>query len=99
MQTFAASDVEISRKLLSPTSVEGSLRVRTGRPVEACASNLESLVQCPGHPFVQAAHFAFAEHLPLILSPDDVWLCIAQGFGTHVELNAEVFRDRFVAHR
>jgi len=48
--------------------------------------------------FVTAAHVAFAEHLPLCLSPDDIWLCIAQGFGTHVNENAEHLRGRFVRH-
>jgi hypothetical protein len=50
------------------------------------------------NPFVAAVHAAFAWHFPLILSPDDVWLCIAQGFGIHVKENAERLRGRFVRH-
>ncbi len=48
--------------------------------------------------FVATAHVAFDQHLPLVLSPDDIWLCIAQGFGTHVNENAERLRGRFVRH-
>ncbi|WP_441290726.1 DUF4419 domain-containing protein [Sorangium sp. KYC3313] len=31
-----------------------------------------------------------------VLSPDAVWLCLAQGFAHHVALNAEALRGRFV---
>lgn len=43
-------------------------------------------------------HTAFAEHYPLTLSPDDVWLCLAQGFALHMEANAEALRSKFVRH-
>ena len=33
---------------------------------------------------------------PLVLTPDAVWFCLAQGFAQHVSLNAERLRDRFV---
>lgn len=41
---------------------------------------------------------AYAEHRPLVLSPDDVWLCISQGFAQHVNQNAEALRDKLVFH-
>jgi hypothetical protein len=50
------------------------------------------------HPLLQAVHVAFAEHRPLILSPDHVWLTIAQGFALHVQQSAEELRRRFVRH-
>jgi len=49
-------------------------------------------------PLVQMAHDAFYEHRPITLSPDTVWFTIAQGFATHVNLNAEKLRHRFVKH-
>lgn len=48
--------------------------------------------------FVLAAASAFANHRPLVLSPDDVWSCIAQGFARHVRENSETMRSRFVTH-
>jgi len=51
------------------------------------------------HPLIEAVHLAFSEHRPLILSPDSIWLTIAQGFGQHVHENAEALRDRMVSHR
>lgn len=41
---------------------------------------------------------AFAEHRPLVLGPDDVWLCLAQGFAAHMSVHAERLRGRFVRH-
>ncbi|MCE9571701.1 MAG: DUF4419 domain-containing protein [Deltaproteobacteria bacterium] len=55
-------------------------------------------VATPYHPFVAAVHAAFDQHRPLELSPDAIWLCIAQGFASHVNANAERLRDRIVAH-
>lgn len=42
---------------------------------------------------------AYAEHRPLELSPDDIWLCISQGMARHVVLNAEKLRDSLVYHK
>ncbi|AKF11779.1 DUF4419 domain-containing protein [Sandaracinus amylolyticus] len=50
------------------------------------------------HPFVAAVHAAFDQHRPLELSPDAVWLCIAQGFATHVQTNADRLRAQLVSH-
>jgi hypothetical protein len=51
-----------------------------------------------GNAFLRAAHLAYALHYPLSLSPDAVWLCIAQGFAAHVKENAERLRGKFVRH-
>lgn len=37
---------------------------------------------------------AFAEHRPLVLSPDMIWLIINQGFSHYVSLNSELFSDK-----
>jgi hypothetical protein len=99
MRTFKVSDVEpASRGLLPTLDLEHLLAERIRSDLEAAGSHQQSFVHCTGHPVVAAAHLAFAQHLPLALSPDDVWLCIAQGFGAHVNLHAEELRHRFVAH-
>jgi hypothetical protein len=51
------------------------------------------------HPLIDAVHVAFSQHRPLTLSPDAVWLAIAQGFGHHVTANAETLRGRLVTHQ
>jgi hypothetical protein len=50
------------------------------------------------HPLIQAVHIAFSEHRPLSISPDCIWLTIVQGFGHHVQENAEALRSRIVRH-
>jgi hypothetical protein len=50
------------------------------------------------HPLLGAVHVAFATHRPLVLSPDAVWLTIAQGVAQHVRLHAEKLRPRLVRH-
>jgi Domain of unknown function (DUF4419) len=56
------------------------------RPVSRC------------HPLIDAVHVAFSQHRPLALSPDDIWLVIAQGFSHHVAENAEALRYRLLRH-
>ena len=50
------------------------------------------------HAFVGAVHTAFANHYPLTISPDHIWMCIAQGLSNHVSANAEKLRSMFVKH-
>jgi Domain of unknown function (DUF4419) len=50
------------------------------------------------HPLIDAIHIGFSQHRPLTLSPDAIWMVIAQGFGHHVAENAEELRRRLVGH-
>ncbi|ABX06488.1 MAG TPA: DUF4419 domain-containing protein [Herpetosiphon sp.] len=50
------------------------------------------------NPLIQTIHLAFSQHYPLVLTPDCLWLTIAQGFANHVNRHAEHLRQRFVAH-
>ncbi len=42
---------------------------------------------------------AFADHRPLVLSPDMVWLLIGQGFSRYVNAHSEELRDKLVHHQ
>lgn len=50
------------------------------------------------HPLLGAVHLAFAEHRPLVLSPDAIWITIAQGLARHVRLHSTELRGRLVRH-
>jgi hypothetical protein len=50
------------------------------------------------HPLLAAVHAAFSEHRPLTLSPDVLWITIAQGVAQHIRLHAEELRGRLVKH-
>ena len=42
---------------------------------------------------------AFAEHRPIVLSPDMVWMMIGQGFSHYVNENSEAMRELLVSHQ
>ena len=65
------------------------LSQRTRQSVEASASNIAGARNFIGHtyhPFIEAVHTANANHWPLVLAPDDIWLCIISAFALHVNL-------------
>ena len=69
------------------------------RRIEALSESDARLVSATdANALVQAAHDAFYGHHPLVLSPDAVWLCLAQGLAHHIAQNAEALRSRFVRH-
>lgn len=69
-------------------------------PIVLCSSieKNEKLVSTHTHALVQAVYRAYADHRPLVLSPDMMWLLIVQGFSLHVNENAEGLRHLFVDH-
>src|SRR6266496_6800098 len=50
------------------------------------------------HGLAAAIFHAYNNHQHLRLTPDDIWLTIAQGVSHHINYNAENFRSRFVNH-
>ncbi len=69
-------------------------------PVESASMNAPLAGLCSEvNGLVATVGAAFDLHAPLVLSPDDVWLTIAQGFARHVAANAEELRQRFVTHQ
>ncbi len=98
MITFRVSTVKLAKRRLRSTTLAESLRIRSKQTFEAAACNLPDLVASFEHGFIAAVETAFERHYPLVLSPDDVWLCIAQGFAAHVNLNADALRGAFVRH-
>jgi hypothetical protein len=83
MVTFPVDDVEPAAQLL-PTRPLSDLYpdaiVVGGDPA------LPVLPPDGVHPLLSAVSRAFAEHRPLVLSPDAVWLTIAHGVAQHPSL-------------
>lgn len=63
-----------------------------GGPAEALPS-----VEGPKQGLFDAVNHAYAFHLPLVLSPDHLWLTIAQGFARHVSQNAKELYPQLIA--
>ena len=73
-----------------------ALTKRCGEGIEAWSKKEYDLITPTFHPFVQAVHNAYAYHRPLSISPDMIWLLIAQGFSKHINSNQEKLRHHFV---
>jgi hypothetical protein len=97
--TFAVSDVSVPTKPLHTEKAKASVERLLGGRVKSCDSYTANVVKQPGfHALIAAAHLAFEHHYPLVLTPDAVWLTIAQGLAHHVNNNAEELRPRLVPH-
>ncbi|MDB5349957.1 MAG: hypothetical protein JWN86_1204 [Planctomycetota bacterium] len=69
------------------------------RRIEGCADYHGRLLGGVSfHPVVAAVHCAFMGHRPLSLSPDIIWLMIAQGVANHVNAHSQELRPRLVRH-
>ncbi|GES76050.1 DUF4419 domain-containing protein [Rhizophagus clarus] len=64
------------------------------------SSNEQSVIKSTtvSHGLAAAIFHAYNKHQHLRLTPDDIWLTIAQGISQHINYNSEKFRYRFVKH-
>lgn len=99
--TFIVDEVVRETKPLEPITVREAVTERIKVKWEAAFDATRPLVisDCHENKFFAAVHTAYEHHYPLVLTPDAIWMCIAQGFVQHVTLNAEELRHRFVAHK
>jgi len=66
------------------------------KKIVTTAPTKNKLVKTKYNSFMVALHTAYARHYPLTISPDMIWLLIAQGFANHVNENSEALRSHFV---
>lgn len=59
-------------------------------------SDLPDSLTYESHPFITSVRLAYAQHRPLVISPDMVWLVIERGFAQHIDRHAEELRSKFV---
>jgi hypothetical protein len=94
--TFRVSTVEPSAERLDTTDTRGSIAALLGEElaIEACSPGTFVVDPARGkwrwHPFVAAADCAFNHHFPLVLSPDAIWLCVAQGIANAARIAAKL---------
>src|SRR5262249_37390789 len=99
--TFPVSDVSPITTKLPTIDISSQLAALGWKApqLEAHRSTANLIVEAPlVHPLVLAVDLAFAQHRPLVLSPDAGWLCLAQSLATHIDLHAEELRSRLVRH-
>jgi hypothetical protein len=92
------TDVDLAKKPLSEVTYVKAIETRIGGKFEACEFKRrnEPIVPTDIHPFVASLYIAYADHRPISISPDMIWLLICQGFSTHVNNNIEELRKEFV---
>lgn len=73
-------------------------RITKGGEPEAHGTNLPNTIPTHSNAFIEALTYSYAQHYPLVLAPDDVWIVISQSFAHHVDQNAEKLRHMFVQH-
>jgi len=93
-----SNDVKLAEEPLSEVTYVNAIETRIGGGFEACEFKLrnEPIVSTEMHPFVETLYLAYADHRPISISPDMIWLLICQGFSTHVNNNIEELRNKFV---
>ena len=74
---------------------------KLSRPVESYSHifNGEKIIETSMHPFIECIHQAFIGHRPIVISPDDIWLLIIQGFTEHISKMPEFYRKKLVNHQ
>lgn len=75
---------------------------RLARPLQAFTheESFDFIRAEPGveHSLVQAVYLAFSQHRSLVLTPDAMWITLAQGLAHHLKAHGEALRSRLVAH-
>ncbi|KAJ3441393.1 hypothetical protein M0812_13403 [Anaeramoeba flamelloides] len=49
----------------------------------------------PNNHLLYMAHMSFAKHIPIILTPDDIWLTLLQGLSAQINNNPDQYRSQF----
>ena len=75
-------EVEPCREPCIPIKTRTRVKQDVGRPVLACSHDESSEVILEGgaatHGLVNAVYVAFSQHRPLVLTPDAIWITLAQ---------------------
>jgi hypothetical protein len=98
--TFKVDDVQPCQNLLSTQQGKQQFEEKIDTSLLAFSHDdsfevVQNLGNCS---LVSSVHLAFSEHRPLLLTPDAIWMTIAQGFAQHINNNSEKLRNRFVTH-
>ena len=86
-------DKEIAQKIVNISAIPKELH----RVVKSSFEG-ERLSYIADDNFYKCMVQAYADHHPLVLSPDIVWLIISQGFSRYVNAHAEEMRNLLVFH-
>ena len=88
-QRFDVDQVELPGIRLNEMKAQDAFENELGKEILFFPSELNDQTVVPGwgNCFVATIHKSFDEHRPLTLSPDVIWLAIAQGVSIHINEN------------
>ena len=98
--TFKVEDVEVAANCLS--TVSGSALGRKwaeGGGYLSASFVGETLVDGGNNAFFSMVCLAYAQHRPIVISPDALWIVICNGFSQFVNRDPEKYRDLLVSHQ
>ena len=98
--TFQLEELERGTEPLTRYDFEKALHLKFGENLEGFPTSERELtvINHDTHSVLFALTEAFNHHKPIVLSPDIIWLLIAQGFTQHMSIYSEALRDKFVQH-
>lgn len=97
--TFPVDDVDPVSAPLPECRTHEALHGLLGGIESCCDYHGTTLKGVYYQPLLAAVYLAFSQHRPLVLTPDAVWLTIAQGIAHYMVLHGERLRSRFVSHQ
>lgn len=97
--TFVVTSVRPTNESVRTTTLRAAIARVLTTSVEACSTPEATVVNPYGfHSLIETIHRAYDEHRSLVLSPDDIWLVLSQGFAACVNQDPEFYRSCFVSH-
>jgi Domain of unknown function (DUF4419) len=98
--TFAVDNVKPATTPLPERRSHEALKRTLNSEIESCCDYHGTVIKDVDYqPLLAAVYMAFSQHRPLVLSPDAVWITIAQGVAHHMAIHGERLRPRFVAQQ
>ena len=85
--------------LISDEDMENAELLSTEKKIYHCSAKLDIpkyISDLDGHPILKGYYQSYANHIPVSISPDILWMLIVQGFSRHIDQNAEKLRNKFV---
>lgn len=97
--TFAVDAVTPAESALPEIRAHEGVKCLIGSNIESCSDYHGTVIKDVRYqPLLAAVYTAFSQHRPLVLTPDAVWITIAQGVAHHMALHGERLRPLFVNH-
>jgi hypothetical protein len=94
--TFASADVVPAKHRIGEASWKDVVEYRIGKRAYLLSrhSKDQKLVPAYMNGFVETLQDAYADHRPLVLSPDDIWLILCQGFSIHLNEHFKEYQSK-----